>query len=482
MKTHYIAQSAVPGPHRPAFVASAPLPGRTLFPLPSLSSAVAGFCLLATTLAAPLSLAAGTTSARAADTPSAPAGQKKPVVVMTSYHDDVVAPFKAAFEAAHPDLVVEVSWQQGREALDALGKPDHGGADVFWGPSLNVFPALRERGLLQPLDVDRAALPGKIGGQPISDPAGHFEAFEVAGYGFALNEALLRERGIAPPKSWADGADARFAGLVAMPTSAAAGFAPALYDIVLQAEGWARGWAVLSEMSANAKAFQGGVMASVDVSEGTAAIGPTIDFYAFTAGNTGKPVGFVYPARTAFLPAQVAVLADAPHPQAAKAFAAFLLSRPAQERLPAPDIRRHPVRPDAYGKAPEGFGNPFAGARDDFVYDGPLGRKRRALNAALFDVAIAERHERVAALWAAIRAAEAALAKNPDAERAALVAQARALAGRVPVTAATASDGETLTKLGEEVDAAIRAEWAAAIDAAQDEARALLARADETSP
>jgi ABC-type Fe3+ transport system substrate-binding protein len=58
----------------------------------------------------------------------------------------------------------------------------------------------------------------------------------------------------------------------------------------------------------------------------------------------GAPLAFVYPRRTAYNPAQIGVLADAPHPALAQAFAALCLSEPGQTLLLHPDVRRLPVR------------------------------------------------------------------------------------------------------------------------------------------
>jgi hypothetical protein len=50
----------------------------------------------------------------------------------------------------------------------------------------------------------------------------------------------------------ADLADPRFAGQIALPSSVKVGFAPPLMEIVLQAYGWEKGWALWSEMMVRA--------------------------------------------------------------------------------------------------------------------------------------------------------------------------------------------------------------------------------------
>jgi hypothetical protein len=141
-------------------------------------------------------------------------------------------------------------------------------------------------------------------------------------------------------------------------------------------------------------------------------------------------------------------------------------------------VRRHPIRPDAYGKAPAAFGNPFAPDDITFAYDSELGRLRRGVIATLFDVAIASRHQRRAALWRAIHDAESKLAATPNPERAALLQEARRLAGRVPLSAEAARDPARLARIKAYPDDIAKV-WNAEFDAAEATALALVRRAAE---
>lgn len=361
------------------------------------------------------------------------------VVVVTSYPEEMTGRYEQAFEKANPGVDLRIVWKHAREAQALLTSPGHGGADVYWTPSLPSFPALRDAGMFRPLAVDRAVLPGRIGAQEVSDPQGTYEAFEVAGYGIITNPAALAARGLTPPTSWRDLAQARFAGLVSLPIASQVGFSPALYESLLQDAGWDDGWALIGEIAGNARPITAGGQVADSVQTGETVAGLTIDFFARSAIANGHPVGFVYPPRTAFVPAQVAITAHAPHPDAAKAFVDFVLSAEGQAMLFHPDIRRSPVRPDVYGDASAGQVNPFA-QNGGFAYDVPLGLARSPLVVALFDRLVTERLPETAALWQTIHAAEAALGPTPAPERAERLARARALAGWVPVTAQDAAD------------------------------------------
>jgi len=72
-----------------------------------------------------------------------------------------------------------------------------------------------------------------------------------------------------------------------------------------------------------------------------------IDFFGLSSKASGFPVDFVYPKVTTLVPANVGVINNAPHPQAARAFIDFLLSDEGQTILLDKKIMRLPVNPKA---------------------------------------------------------------------------------------------------------------------------------------
>ena len=103
------------------------------------------------------------------------------VVVMTSYPDEMVSRYEAAFEKANPGIDMQVVWKMPRDAVVHLRQEKEGGVDVYWSPARNNFVLLRDEGHFRPMKVDRTGVPGAIGKQNLSDLSGLFEAFEVAG-------------------------------------------------------------------------------------------------------------------------------------------------------------------------------------------------------------------------------------------------------------------------------------------------------------
>jgi len=382
--------------------------------------------------------------------------------VVTSFPEELTTRYEREFERTHPGVHVQFVWKQSRDALVELSKPDQGGADVYWAPALGNFPVLRDGGAFRKISVDRSVLPGRLGGQQLSDPSGAYEAYDVAGYGVVVNPGLMKERGLVTPKSWRDLASPAYAGEIVAPIPSKVGFAPALYDIILQSEGWARGWALLSEIAGNAELLVSGGTATASVRDGLAPLGLSIDFFALAAQANGLPVAFVYPERTAFLPAHIAITASTRNFDLAKAFVDFALSRDGQLLLMETDSSRHPARPDAYQSKPANIVDPFTlPGNAVFDYDSEIGRRRPGLLKLLFDIALSENHAEITALWRAIHAAEAKLAAVPDAKSAKRVAEARRLAGLVPVSAAEANDASFLESFGngDAPNAALVAKW-----------------------
>ena len=335
-------------------------------------------------------------------------GDARRLVVMTGYPQEVISRYVDAFARARPGARVDILWHSGDDARDLLLGPGKGQIDVYWSPSVRTFHELAAQGAFAVLNIDRSGLPGRIGKQVISDPDGRFEATEIAGYGMVINPDYLRRTGLPEPRQWADLADPAFAGHVTMPVPGRIGFAPTITEIILQAEGWRAGWALLSRIAANAvlRAARGDEAMGM-VARGEKGVGLTIDFFAAQAIARGAPLRFVYPKANAFEPAHIAVPAQAPNAADALAYVTFVLSPEGQRLLVDPDLRRLAVRPSVYADAPADYFNPWSSAfAAELSFDDGLFVRRRDLDNALFDCMIFEPRDRLAALWARKRTLE----------------------------------------------------------------------------
>jgi ABC-type Fe3+ transport system substrate-binding protein len=357
----------------------------------------------------------------------------RPVVVMTSFQDELVSRFEAAFEKAHPQYRLQVIWRMPHDAAPYLRQPAQGGVDVYWAASPRTFASLARDSVWRKLPVDRAGLPERVGNTPLADAQGYYTATEMAGFGFAIAPTVLTARQLTAPADWTDLADPRLAGLVALPIPARVGFAPSIVEIVLQAYGWERGWALWSQIAANAVLVdRGATFVTDEVATGRCAVGVSIDFFVTSAIANGAALDFVYPRHTGVNPAHAAITSSSPNPAGAKAFVEFLLTQSGQKILAHPDIRRLPVRPSAYDGLPAGYFNPFAAAASGGLqFNGEAARPRLSLSSAVFQQMLVQPHDDIKALWQRVRAAQA---------RGKPVAAARKQLETPPITESEAAD------------------------------------------
>jgi ABC-type Fe3+ transport system substrate-binding protein len=359
------------------------------------------------------------------------------VVVLTSYPQEVVTQFEAAFEQAYPQYRLEILWRQSRDAMAYLHQP-HSALDVYWTPAQRNFALLSNEGAFRKLDVDLSGLPKKIGGFQISDPDGYYVSSEIAGFGMAYHPGELKRLGLPVPTDWKTLAAPAYNGHVVLPIPSKVGYAPMLVDTLLQGYGWEQGWSVLEQVAANASlADAGATFISDDVGSGRYAVGATIDFFAVSAIANGKPLRFAYPERVGYSPAHVAIFRDAAHLDGARAFASFVLSEQGQKLLFHPDIRKLPVRPAVYANKPEGYFDPFAAAqRASYGYDMASGLARQEMVGALFDALITRHHAALKTMWAAIHQAEQQAPADPRLQ------EMRNQANWLPLTATQVNDAE----------------------------------------
>jgi phosphoglycerate transport regulatory protein PgtC len=374
----------------------------------------------------------------------APAGK---VTVITSYSKDVTDPVKKAFEAATPGVTLEVQNRNTNAGVKYVEETKaNNQVDLFWASAPDAFEVLKGKGLLQKYAPKATGIPEKIGQFPINDPAGFYFGFAASGYGIMWNERYVKGNKLPVPAEWQDLAKAPYFDHVSIAAPSRSGTTHLTIEAVLQGEGWAKGWATIKAMAGNLRSVTErsfGVPEAVN--SGQVGYGIVIDFFAFSAQASGFPVKFIYPSVTTIVPANVAIVANAPNKAAAEAFVEFLLSPAGQQTLFDPGIRRLPVNPDVYAKAPADYPNPFKDPRLNSMikFDVSKSEARNDVVDVLFDQLISFQLEPLKAATKAIHDAEAAMAKKDNAQARGLVTQAREQIAAMPVDEATASAKET---------------------------------------
>ncbi|HEX8168158.1 MAG TPA: extracellular solute-binding protein [Beijerinckiaceae bacterium] len=402
--------------------------------------------------------------------PAAAQGPSGKVTVVTSFSKDVTDPVKKAFEKAVPGAILEVQNRNTNAGVKYLEETRAGNqVDLFWASAPDAFEVLKGKGLLQKYRPKAAGIPEKIGAFPINDPEGFYFGFAASGYGIMWNERYARANKLPAPKDWSDLAKAVYFDHVSIAAPSRSGTTHLTIETILQGEGWDRGWRTVKEMAGN---FRGVTERSFGVPEavnsGQVGVGIVIDFFAFSSQAAGFPVKFVYPTVTTIVPANVAIVANAPNRAAAEAFVEFLLSPAGQEVLLEPGIRRLPVNPATYDKAPADYPNPFKdpalGARVKFDVD--VSEKRTAVVDTLFDQTITFQLDALKGATKAIHDAEAALERKDNPQARALVKEARDLIAAMSVTEAEAASRELAAAFTGGKDksarqAELEAQWAA---------------------
>jgi ABC-type Fe3+ transport system substrate-binding protein len=373
----------------------------------------------------------------------APTGK---VTIVTSFSKDVTDPFKKAFERAHSGLTLELQNRNTNAGVKFVEETRaNNQTDLFWASAPDAFEVLKGKGLLQKYHPKATGIPEKIGAFPINDPDGFYCGFAASGYGIMWNERYVRANKLPEPKDWSDLAKAAYFDHVSIAAPSRSGTTHLTVETILQGEGWDQGWRTIKAMAGN---FRQVTERSFGVPEavnsGQVGFGIVIDFFAFSAQASGFPIKFVYPTVTTIVPANVAVIANATNRPGAEAFIDFLLSPDGQEVLLEPSIRRLPVNPAVYAKAPPDYPNPFKdislGARVKF--DVEISEKRTAAVDSLFDQLVTFQLDALKAATKTVHEAESALSKKDNVHARTLLKEARDLLAAMPVGEAEASSPE----------------------------------------
>ncbi|EEF26779.1 conserved hypothetical protein, partial [Ricinus communis] len=125
------------------------------------------------------------------------------VVVMTSYPQEMISQFEAAFEKDFPQYRLEVLWKQSNDAFSYLSQHP-GEVDVYWTPSRQNFSQLAKQGLLQKLDPVWIHAPASLHGTLLNDPQGFYAATEIAGLGMVIAPTALDKAKLRQPQDWQD--------------------------------------------------------------------------------------------------------------------------------------------------------------------------------------------------------------------------------------------------------------------------------------
>ncbi len=366
-------------------------------------------------------LAFALSSARAAD-----------LLIITSYPPSFYEPFQRAFQTRNPDVrVTVVQRNTGSASRFILEKPEVA-ADIFWASATDAFELLKRKGALRAIRARQTGAPERILGYAVNDPDGFYLGFALSGYGLVYNAAYLAQYGLPVPHNWQDLLKPAYAGHIGITSPSRSGTTHLIVEALLQAYGWERGWALLSEIGGNLSTV---TARSFGVASGVAqrrfGIGVTIDFLAKAPDVAGSENIFALTPDPIYVPANIAILSRARNTGAAERFVDFLFSAEGQGILLRPSIGRIPVRAELNAGLlpPESTGGLLAANG----FDARLSAERYGVVNLIFDDYIVRRRAMLARLWARLREFEGQAPS--DAVRQSTLAKVRRLLGTPPLSA-----------------------------------------------
>jgi len=295
--------------------------------------------------------------------------------VITRHGSDITMKAEQLFlqsEYAEKYNIRDIKWMGVSLALWPETIRRKGDIDLGWGGGPVAFDIVYNEGLTAPLVSDEVQeyldqIPDMLSGVPakrIDDGEVHWVGAAISSFGFTINTQVLELEGLPQPTKWTDLANETYALVDFFPIIGTADATLStsntrIFEIIIQTYGWEEGWKILTLIGANSRIYDKSESVRDAAIIGEIGAGTTIDFYGYTAQLQNPGVcWYVFPEDGTLLNADpVALLNTSPHPQAAQAFVAWLLSPEGQIPWLDPKINRLPMNPAVFD-TPEGQERP----------------------------------------------------------------------------------------------------------------------------
>ena len=345
------------------------------------------------------------------------------LVLISPHWEGIRYEFERAFKERYrkeTGRTVELEWMDVGGSSETLrylqsefkNKPAGIGIDIFFGGGLEPYLALKTERLLHAYALPKPLLekiPAHLAGVPLYDPDFTWYGATLAGFGIVYNKVVLNLTKLPVITTWDDLASSRAFGWVGSSDPRKSGSVHMVYEIILQAYGWDKGWRIITGLGANVRNFTNAAsQIPKDVAIGEVAYGLSIDFYAWAQVKEAgaDKIGFVMPDNlTIITPDGIGILKGAANLEVAKAFIRFVMSEEGQKLWllaeKAPDgpqrfqLNRFSVLPSLYALSPQSTAvklNPFSW-QSNFVFDAKLSSERWSIvNDLLGALVIDQKH------------------------------------------------------------------------------------------
>jgi iron(III) transport system substrate-binding protein len=265
---------------------------------------------------------------------AAPAyAQRTRLTVYTALENEQLAPFKAAAEAAVPDI--EIAWVRDSTGIITarlIAEKANPRADVIWGVSVFSLLQMQGQDMLAPYtpkgaDALRPNFHSKL--SPMTWTG--MDAFTSA---ICFNTVVAKEKGLPTPATWSDLLDPKFRGQIIMPNpnSSGTGF--------LTVAGWMatmgadKAWGYMDKLNDNIAVYlHSGSAPCTNAARGEYGVGIGLDMRAVELKNQGAPIDIIVPSDGVGYDLEgTAIVRGTQHMEAAQKLADFAVT-PAAAKL-----------------------------------------------------------------------------------------------------------------------------------------------------
>ncbi|HLS27522.1 MAG TPA: extracellular solute-binding protein [Opitutales bacterium] len=354
------------------------------------------------------------------------------LIIVSPHWEGIRHEFEKAFQDDYREKTgeeVQVRWRdlggtsQIERALNASfdANPETAFIDILFGGGLDPYENQKARGQLHPFRLPEEVLkeiPRELHGLTIVDPDFMFYGAALSSFGFLENRKVIEWANLPEVRDWNDLTDPRLFGWVSSTDPRKSGSVHMIYEIILQAYGWEKGWKVIYQMSGNVRSFlQHSSSPTKEVAFGEVAYAVSIDINGMTQQAFLGPenVRFRVPAEVSIInPDGIAILRGAPNLEIAQAFVTFVLSKKGQSLWMRPvghpdgaekfGITRMGILPELYEDDLSDLLvplNPFE-QENALNYDQELGSRRWSVLNTLIGQSIIDVHSHLKRAWKAI--------------------------------------------------------------------------------
>ena len=280
---------------------------------------------------------------------------KDSLVIISPHRKSIQVEFIPKFEKYYKEKYkseISVDWLDQGGASDDLKfilarfekNPKTSMIDILWGGGEHPHYELDDKNLLEPYKIPpdlKKEVPATVAGVKLYNETETWHASALSSFGIFFNKLLLKMLKISKePQVWSDLADKQFFNNLSNADPRRSSSNVTMNFVILQAEGWDKGWETLTRIAGNTRSFRHSSSDPIkDVVSGDAAAGLAIGYFANAKiGDLGAArLGFSLPAEQSIInPDPISILKGAPNSIPAQRFVEFLLSSDSQKLLLLP--------------------------------------------------------------------------------------------------------------------------------------------------